>query len=178
MSHFFVHSEEGGWAIFPLVSGHHVLSANPHDTVRTLDASHPEKIGVLVGRYKNPSGGENWLLKCATTAQVRLNGSPVYLGVHTLIDHDEIVLDGKARFFFSSEELVQVVPFPGAAQPVFCARDKSEIVKGSLAVRCPTCGTWCHQSEDKPCWLYGPTCPVDDHPTALDAGYRWTPETL
>ncbi len=178
MSHLWIQNQEVGWANYPLQAGHHLLSPTAREPVCMQPAFRPEKFAALVGCYQNPAGGENWILKCSARARVRINGRPVYIGMHILKDRDEIALASSARFYFSTEELARVVPFPGAARPVFCTRCRSEIAKGSLAVRCPTCHSWCHQSKDKPCWLYGPTCPLDDQPTALDAGYRWTPEEL
>ena len=178
MAHLWIQNQQTGWAICPLRNDYHVLSPNPRDPVRALQAFRPEKIGVLVGRYKSPGGGENWILKCSATAHVRVNGQPVYLGTRTLKDRDEIVLAGNSRFYFSTEELAHVEAFPSAAQPVFCARCKEQIAKDILAVSCPSCGQWCHQTEGKSCWTYGPTCPLCDQPTPLDTGYRWSPEEL
>jgi len=45
-------------------------------------------------------------------------------------------------------------------------------------VRCPQCGVWHHQSDELPCWVYSSSCSLCDHPTALDAGYRWIPGEL
>jgi hypothetical protein len=178
MAHLWTQNQQSDWAICPLRSDYHALSPNPRDPVRPLRVLRPVKNGVLVGRYASPAGGENWILKCSATAPVRVNGQPVYLGTRTLKDRDEIVLAGTSRFYFSTEELARVEPFPGAAQPVFCTRCKEQIAKDTLAVRCPACGQWCHQTDEKPCWPYGPSCPLCDQPTALDAGYRWTPEEL
>jgi hypothetical protein len=181
MSLIWLDSENCGWVIYPLRNDRHALSPNPRDPIRLLPAARPEKTAAFVGCYSNPAGGEIWILECPASVRVRINGDPVYLGVHTLKDRDEIVLAGKSRFYFSLEELAHVEPFPGAAQPVFCARCKKPIEKGTLAVRCPssTCRQWSHQAEKMPCWTYGPTCPMCDQPSKLDpAEYRWTPEVL
>jgi|SRR5579859_2971833 len=178
MAHIWTQNQQSDWAICPLRNDYHVLSPIPRDPVRALRAVRPDNIGVLLGRYKSQAGGENWILNCAAKAQVRVNGHPVYLGTRTLKNRDEIVLAGKSRFYFSTEELAVVVAFPGATEPVFCARCKDPIVKDSLAVCCPACGRWCHQTGKTLCWTYEPTCPMCDQPTALDTGYRWTPEEV
>lgn len=123
-----------------------------------------------------PAGGDSWVLLATQRAGVRVNGHALVAGIRVLRDRDEIAFDG-ARCFFSTERLACVEPFPGADGPVFCARCKQAIEPGSPAVRCPGCGTWCHQREDLGCWTYGPKCPLCDQPSALDAGFRWEPES-
>jgi hypothetical protein len=108
---------------------------------------------------------------------VSVNGSRLDLGIRVLRDRDELRAGG-GRVFFSTETLAVVVPFPGAGKPTFCPRCKLEIALGSPVVRCPGCGVYHHQSEEFPCWVYAPRCALCDHPTALDAGYRWVPEDL
>jgi len=80
--------------------------------------------------------------------------------------------------FFSTELLAGVTPYPGSERPILCARCKAEIATASPAVRCPRCGAWHHQSDELPCWTYAERCSVCDQPTALDAGFAWTPEEL
>jgi hypothetical protein len=83
------------------------------------------------------------------------------------------------RCFFSTEELAQIVSFPGLAQTAFCPRCKQKVEPGDPAVVCPHCHAWHHQSEKYPCWTYGATCALCQvQSTALDAGYAWTPEKL
>lgn len=115
-----------------------------------------------------------WVLLAPEMA--RVNGSPLVGGVRVLRDRDEIRI-GPIRAFFSEEELPRVVPFPGADEPVLCPRCKTPLSVGEPSVRC-SCGLWYHQSSDLPCWAYAETCSLCDQPTALDAGYRWSPETL
>jgi hypothetical protein len=72
-----------------------------------------------------------------------------------------------------------VTPYPGAEQPAFCPRCKQRLERADLAVKCPRCRAWHHQSEKFPCWTYDSTCALCQHQlTALDAGYSWTPEEL
>jgi hypothetical protein len=108
---------------------------------------------------------------------VRVNGQPASTGIVVLRDRDEICTDGR-RVFFSSETLAVVTPYPGAAEPLLCPRCRIEITAGTPAVCCPGCRTWLHQNEaeELPCWTHAPFCTQCDQPTALDAGFRWSPE--
>ena len=113
---------------------------------------------------------------------VRVNGMPLDLGIHVLRDRDELRV-GNTRAFFSAESLAVVEPFPGSERPTLCPRCKLEIEAGKAAVRCPKCRVWHHQCPGEPdklgCWLYSEKCAADcGQPTALDAGFRWTPEDL
>jgi len=121
--------------------------------------------------------GEVWLAMSATPAGVALNGAPLHAGIHVLADRDEIRVAGLGRVFFSTEQLARVVPFPGAGTPAFCPRCKQEVAADSPAVRCPACQRWYHQSDEYPCWTYTEQC-LCGHPTALDAGFQWTPNGL
>ena len=111
------------------------------------------------------------------TSAVRVNGAPLDVGIRVLRDRDELRVDG-CRVYFSTESLAELVPFPGADRPVFCARCKLEISAGTPAVRCPACTVWHHQTDRLPCFTYRETCSTCPQPSALDAGYRWSPEEL
>jgi hypothetical protein len=123
--------------------------------------------------------GETWLVISATATGVALNGEPLHAGIRVLADRDELRITGLGRVFFSTEQLARVTPFPGADKSTFCPRCKQEIAPGSPAVRCPssTCQRWYHQSDEYPCWTYTEKC-LCGHPTALDAGFQWTPNEL
>jgi hypothetical protein len=121
------------------------------------------------------AAAEFWVL--VGPPDVTVNGLPLLAGLRVLRDRDEVCAGGH-QVFFSTERLARVEPFPGAAQPIYCARCKDVIERGADAVRCPDCGLWCHQTADTPCWTYGETCALCPQPTDLDASYRWTPEEL
>jgi hypothetical protein len=121
------------------------------------------------------SGPMLWLLVGPPT--LRVNGESLAAGIRVLRDGDELCVAG-SRMFFSSESLTVVEPFAGDLRPVRCARCKLEIVAGAPAVRCPACSVWHHQSDETPCFTYAPRCALCDQPTALDAGFRFTPEAL
>ncbi len=110
-------------------------------------------------------------------AHVRLNGMPVLLGLAVLEDRDEIRIAGRTAWF-SAETLPTVASFPESATRGYCPRCKQPLEAGTPAVKCPACGLWHHASDDLPCWTYAPTCSACVQPTALDAGFRWTPEDL
>jgi hypothetical protein len=108
---------------------------------------------------------------------VHVNGSALGAGVAVLADRDEIRV-GAERVFFSTERLAAVTIHPGDERAVFCPRCKLEIAAGSPVVRCPSCNVLHHQSDEYPCWTYGEHCALGDQPTAMDAGFRWTPGDL
>jgi hypothetical protein len=153
------------------------------DAERPVRVRGPEDTDVpVLLRQKGAPDGSTWMLLAPPEAGVHVNGLPLELGLRVLRDKDEIRLGERQRFFFSAEQVVQVVPFPGADQEVCCARCLDPIAPGATAVQCPNpaCGAWHHQMPEKnlPCWSYTPTCALCDQPTALDAGFRWTPEEL
>jgi hypothetical protein len=119
-----------------------------------------------------------WVLVAATAAGpgVQVNGQPLALGLRVLRDRDELSAGG-ASWFFSTETLPTIVPFPGPAGAA-CPRCKIGIDPGQPVVRCVGCRVVYHQSEERPCWLYGEACALCGRPTALDQGYAWTPAEL
>lgn len=138
----------------------------------------PLALGGAVLLRSRSAVDETWLLQSAPGDAVTVNSSPLYLGLRALRDRDEIRIAGGHRFYFSTERLAHIEPFPQIDHAVICARCKQAIQPGSPAVQCPQCGTWCHQSSELGCWTYGQNCPLCDQPTALDAGYRWSPGAL
>ena len=133
---------------------------------------------IALGCYERPGQTPLWALFGGAAPGVRINGRSLLAGIGVLRDRDEILIAGRARFYFSTEEFARVEPFPGGDGPVFCARCRQSIASGTPAVRCPACGHWCEQSDDKPCWTYAATCPMCEQPTAFETGLRWTPEEL
>jgi hypothetical protein len=89
MAHIWIQIQQTEWMIFLLKNDCVVLSPNAREPVRVLSVIRPEKIGVLIGRYKSQSGGENWVLKSSAQARVRVNRHPMHLGTRTLKDRDE-----------------------------------------------------------------------------------------
>jgi hypothetical protein len=105
-----------------------------------------------------------------------VNGLPLRAGLRTLQDRDELRVPGLGPLYFSTERIARIEPLPTEPDALSCPRCRDRIAAGSPAVRCPGCGLWHHQTEDRPCWTYAETCALCPQPTAADAGYRWTPE--
>ncbi len=121
-------------------------------------------------------GAESWFVLAPSASQLWVNGRQAHLGIRVLSDRDEIRLANGPRFYFSTERLAQVVPFPGADHEILCARCKMPIELGSAAVSCPACSKWCHARPDLPCWSYkeSPVCPQCGRPTN-QAEFQWSP---
>lgn len=139
----------------------------------------PDDVTRLVRR----DGIENrWVLLTGAGAKVLVNGQPLVLGIRLLRDRDEILIADQAgqgrRCYFSSQEPPRVVPLPAEYSATRCPRCKQLVVAGTLAVRCPSCGLWQHQTDQLPCWEYAATCTCCPQATDLNAGYPWTPESL
>ena len=133
---------------------------------------------TVILRRVGGAAQDAWALLAAREARVRVNGVPVQLGIIVLADRDEIRWPPDCTRFFSTEQQPTVVPYPADAGRGFCPRCKQAIPAGEAAVRCPGCGLWHHASDALPCWTYGEHCAACAEPTALDAGFRWTPEEL
>lgn len=154
MAHLWTSSDSGDWTPTPL----------------DADAEARFPLRRLIG----PPDG--WAL-ISGDPTVRVNGSPLPLGIALLDDRDEISLPDRT-VWFSTETQPQVEPFPESDARGFCPRCKLPIESASPSVRCPACGLWHHASDTLPCWTYAPTCTACAQETALDAGFRWTPEDL
>lgn len=140
------------------------------------DLLHRGGASLALRRVDHQSGSMWALLVCG--AHVMVNGTSVGLGLAALSDRDEIRTPGAPPLFFSTETLAHVTPFPESRPRGFCPRCKQPIAPGTPAVRCPSCSLWYHASDDLGCWTYAPQCSACPQETALDAGYRWTPEEL
>ncbi|MGH7199095.1 MAG: hypothetical protein ACREJB_00715 [Planctomycetaceae bacterium] len=178
MAHVWQTGPNKDWSIAELSGEAYRLSPDGPAALSASDRA-AEPAALVLRRVGGT--GQEWALLAAADAQVRINGTVVALGVRALADRDEIVFadaDGRpVRFFFSTEQRAGIEPFPGQETPLVCPRCKLEIAAGNPAVRCPACGAWHHQAE-RECWTYAETCCLCHCPTALDAGYRWTPEEL
>ena len=164
----------------------HLWLPDSHDTDATplaagwmlqpLDDAFELGASARVLRAATPEG-PRWVLLAGPS--VRVNGDPAVAGIVALRDRDEICTDGR-HLVFSTETLAVVVPFVGGDRETLCPRCRLEIVDATPSVACPQCGTWYHQdvARELLCWTYSERCARCDQPTALDAGYRWTPEGL
>ncbi len=172
-------NEPHAWNRLELTAQYFGLRAAGDSPVVELPQAQSPGYAALLACYPASNHRQQWALFDSGQAEaVLVNGEPMPAGLILLKKHDEILLGGRTRLYFSTEELPVVVPYPGGATPEFCARCHKPLVAGAPAVRCPSCGRWCDQTAERPCWTYGPACPLCGHPTAFDADLRWTPEHL
>jgi hypothetical protein len=178
MPHFWFANGAGKWGIQSLAGESCLGESTEHDVQFTPPVDQPGLAEIRLLPPEAAGVSPSWTLLGGRDATVRVNGEPLVLGVRVLRDRDEISFAGH-RCFFSTEELVRIVSFPGLAQPAYCPRCKQKMEVGESAVACPHCHAWHHQTEKFPCWTYDTTCALCQlHSTALDAGYAWTPEIL
>jgi hypothetical protein len=177
MAHLWMMGEAGDWGLFPLDADAFALGGARPLRLSALPAAAEPDAAVVLRRVEDPAGAV-WALVAPPDAEVLLNGVPAHLGVVVLSDRDEIRAGGSPTLFFSTEALARVVPFPASGPRGFCPRCKQALEPGTLAVQCPLCNLWHHEKSDLKCWTYGPTCTGCVQDTALDAGFRWTPEDL
>ena len=178
MPQFFLTDATGEWGIKRLAGESCLVVSTGHDAGFASPAGEPAPCDIRVLPPGAAGASSSWTLLAGREASLRVNGLPLALGIRALRDRDEISFAGH-RLYFSTEELAQIVPFPGLAQPACCPRCKQKLEIGHLAVSCPRCKAWHHQSEKFPCWTYEPTCALCQiQSTALDAGYSWTPASL
>jgi hypothetical protein len=146
------------------------------DSVRRAEeASGAAASGGAARLVRADGGSRAWALIAPANSDARVNGRAAHGGLCVLADRDEI-RSGAAVRYFSTETLAEVVPFPGAVRPVYCARCRQLLRVGTPAVSCPNCGMWHCQTDELPCWTYAETCAYCPQPTALDTGFTWTPE--
>ena len=177
MAHIWHESATGGeWKIWPLEKSAQPLPllcpAKDEAVVAAMEATDSHAVRCT------PTADGAWLLLTEPGADVRVNGHRLHLGIRLLHDQDHIHLGGHGHYFFSTEQLATVTACPALGRPVFCPRCKLPLIAGKESVQCPSCGTRHHQDDEKPCWTYDATCAVCGQPSALDAGFRWTPKEL
>jgi hypothetical protein len=179
MAHLWTIGQAGDWGVFRLDAEAFELGAGAQP-VRIDELSDADAAGaaaVLLRRIDDASG-PRWALLARPEAHALVNGAPAHLGVVMLSDRDEIRAGSASPLFFSTEAPATVSSFPESGPRGFCPRCKQALQAGAPAVRCPDCGLWHHESEDLNCWTYAPQCAGCPHDTALDGGFRWTPEDL
>ncbi len=183
MAQLWIRDHDNVWAVLPLAG--RVVSLTT-DGPRLVDkpavSSGSRGIDAAVFASIN-GGGENdgradWVLLARAGVRVDVNGLPLGTGLRLLRHQDEVRVDDAGTFFFSAETLPEIVPYPDDGQSRHCPRCKDVLKPGTPAVRCPCCALWYHQTDDMPCWTYGSRCGACDHPTAMDVGFRWSPEDL
>lgn len=176
MSHLWIEEQPGDWAAMPLNQPRVALELlSP--AVNRSGGANDRRLPVTLVRHPERARAP-WHLLAASGTDVWVNGIPLVGGLRVLDDRDHIRIGDDGRFFFSTEDLARVDPMPGADKAMVCPRCRQPIERGTAAVRCPQCALWHHQSSELPCWTYSPTCALCPQPTALDAGFQWTPVEL
>jgi hypothetical protein len=175
MAHFWVY-DQLQWAVLPL--NERPFSLRQQRCVTLLSPGDIAwKQEVVLIPCARPAG-ELRALVAGAAADVRINGIRLSLGIQILRDRDEICVGWEKRFYFSTERLALIEPFPGSAADTICPRCRQAVEAGHPSVQCPSCGVWHHNSGDFPCWTYSETCALCSQETALDDAYRWTPEGI
>ncbi len=168
-------NEAGGFT--PLVlrgDGAVDLAVEPPRAVQGALAAGAPPAALLLPARRGALGA--WVLIANPQAEVRVNGFRLAMGIRALGDRDEIRVGHNPPVYFSREAPAEVQPFPGAERPVPCPRCRLAIEPGEAAVRCPSCGVWHHQLDDRPCYTYAPHCAACGAPAELNGDYRWVPE--
>ena len=174
MAHLWFRDEEDIWAAVPLVGRAVDISAYPP---RALADGF--RLGEDAQAAVIPGGAGDavfWALLVAGDRDVRVNGFAPVAGVRLLRDRDEIRAAPSRTLYFSTETLARVVEFVAGERTLFCGRCRQPMKTGQLAVCCPECSIWYHQSDEFPCWTYTPACAICGHSTALNSQFSWTPE--
>lgn len=192
MPHLWILDEEG-WAVLPLdgLTGLRI-DCRPFLPAEGRAAAGPagETEVWLQGTQAGPEARRPlWWLLGGPAALLSLNGLPLAGGLRMLRDRDEIRLGARERLYYSTEALARVEPFhprpaaePSRGEPLapHCPRCQRELREGDPVVRCPACQVCYHQGEDPghQCWTYSERCSLCGQGTDLEAGYRWTPESM
>jgi len=174
MAHIWVDTP-GGWAVAELDGDEFVLTGERDAPVRRRRTPDGGPAGTLLLRGDGGRQRPFVLVTGRDGPRTHVNGTPLVLGVRVLADRDALRV-GQVRMFFSTETLPHAETYPADAPEVACARCRSPLRPGDPAVRCPSCGVWHHEAEGRRCWTYDSRCANCDQPTALDTGWRWTPE--
>ena len=174
MAHLWFRDAEDVWSAMPLNGQALDISVYPPRVLAEGFRLGEDTRAALV----HASAGEApvWVVVVAQNGDVRVNGFTPVAGVRVLRDCDEIRAASCDALFFSTETLPRVEEFAGGARPMYCGRCRQPVQDGQLAVRCPQCAIWYHQTGELPCWTYSPKCGFCPQSTALDAGYGWVPE--
>ncbi len=176
MAHLWMFEAEA-WRAMPLAADRFDLGASAAGPAASTSGSpsSAEPQSALLIR-SGADGSPTWALITAPEAGVRVNGEAPLAGLSALADRDEIRTKDGRRLYYSTETLAQVEPFPGAERPVYCGRCRQLVETGAPSVSCPGCAVRYHQTAELPCWTYADKCTFCEQATALDAGYRWSPE--
>jgi hypothetical protein len=177
MAHLWLQNDAHEWTAHELASREFPLESflnNIPERNPALDSA-PADVKLLKAETDNQ---DNWVIVAGHGSGISINGIPLFLGIRTLRDRDEIRWRPDGFIFFSSEELAAVVDFPQSDRKIVCPRCKQEIEPGTPAVLCPGCKIYYHQSEQLPCYTYAENCGTCTRKTNLGSGYEWIPEQM
>jgi len=184
MTHLWLEDSQHRWAVAPLFA--------PECRITELAELSGTRLTAQPGaEYHQPrlllhAASRSWVLIVPARQRVLLNGRSLGGRIAVLRDRDELVLLGGSaapsrRMFFSTETRARVQPYTGP-DGASCPRCKLPMVQEQPAVACPCCQVWHHQQQAEggtECWTYADTCAAcHAQETALDAGFRWTPDDL
>lgn len=176
MAHLWISQEPEKWEILTLKTEAINMDPFPPQPLETSDEAVVEASSAVLLRLGEGDGV--WALIGSQGSDVRINGTGLATGIRILADRDEITIGKNPSMYYSTEKPATVEEFPGTGAAAFCPRCRQQIAAHHPAVKCPRCGVFYHQSKELPCWTYAEVCALCPQPTALDAGYQWTPEVL
>lgn len=171
-------ARDEGWVVLMLDAAGVLLSPSPPVALHAPVARDRVEGALDVLVVRDESRDDAWVLLAATHRGVEINGLPLNEGIRVLAHGDEVRIAGEGTFFYSTETLPAITAFPGRDSA--CMRCKLLLAPGKPAVRCPVCTIWHHQSAEDglTCWTGFERCANCGHTTAMDEGYRFSPEDL
>lgn len=174
MAHIWIRGDEDAWSTMPL--DQHAVDISVHPPRALAEGFRLGADALAVVIRSGTSDSPVWVLLAAENSAVCINGFAPVAGVRVLQDHDEIRVQSLDPIFFSTETLARAEGFIATERTVFCGRCRQPMQNGEMAVHCPKCGIWYHQTEKLPCWTYSPSCGFCPQSTSPDAGFAWIPE--
>lgn len=174
VAHIWFRDDENIWSAMPLDRHAVDISVHPPRVLAKGFRLGEDTLAVVTRSEVRDS--RVWVLLVAENNHVRINGFAPVAGVRVLQDHDEIRVAFLDPLFFTTAMLARVEEFTATGRAVFCGRCRQPMQNAEMAVHCPQCGIWYHQTEKLPCWTYSPLCGFCPQSTSLDAGFVWIPE--
>lgn len=173
MAHLWFQDGDEVWTVLPLDHRAVDVSVSPPRALDETGSVGPDTRAVVAYTADGDAGA--WVLVDIAGNDVRVNGFPPVGGLRVLQDRDEIRVHPLRALFFAAVSRPCVEEFIGGDEAINCALCCKPMEARQLAVRCPLCHLWFHQSAESRCWEYRPACSCGQ-PTALDGSYQWVPE--
>ena len=170
----FFRKVEGRWEATPAPHTRCLLFLAPFRIDSAADRCAVPRDACLLVRI---APDERWILLATGRQRLLHNGQNLFAGLRVLAHMDSVALAGEESVYFSTEETARVERYTGSAR-TSCPRCRSEVSPGQPAVKCPRCGVFHHETAERNCWSYAPTCAVCPQPTPLGLGLQWTPGAL